>query len=69
MPTENISTIDDIQHVEIGSAATFRNTINENFDIIKNNWVGAYVGSDPDVAAEALTTNGIWIKTSEVSSS
>jgi len=69
MPAENNSTINDIQPVNIGSAATFRETINNNFDIIKNNWVGAYVGSDQAQAGTVLATNGIWIKTSEVSSS
>ena len=67
MPTEN-SYIDGIQDVNIGSAATFRSTINSNFDIIKNNWTGIYIGSDQNTA-ETLPVNGLWIKTSATSSS
>lgn len=57
------TTIHDIQPVNIGSAAAFRNTVNTNFDGITNSWTGVYVGNDEAEAKEKLKLGGLWIVT------
>ena len=59
--------IDNIAEVQVGSAAAFRETINNNFDEIKNSWTGLYVGPSTEStdANAKLKVGGLWIVTDE----
>lgn len=53
--------VTDLEHVEIGSAKLFRETLNSNFDLISDNWRGVYVGADAQEADKILVEGGLWI--------
>lgn len=57
--------IDEIQELNIGSAAYFREGINSNFDLIKEQWTGAYVGANFNSAIEKVGVGGLFIKVIE----
>ena len=59
--------INDLVTASIGSAAAFRQAINNNFDIIRDEWSGVYVGSEDQQAEaeEKVRLGGLWIVTSE----
>ncbi len=60
-----MANIQELKHVEVGSAATFRKNINDDVDLIKELWTGAYMGSNQQEANERLSIGGLWIVTDE----
>lgn len=62
-----MANIDNITNVAIGSAAIFRETLNQNFDIIKQEWTGVYVGPQANAteANSKLKIGGLWIVTED----